>query len=85
MRRLTRITNGFSKKIENHACAISLHCMFYNFARIHQTLKVAPAMAAGVTTRLWEMGNIVDMIDAWEAMQLQAARRLPTVPVHFSP
>jgi IS1 family transposase len=84
MRRFTRLTNGFSKKIENHACAISLHCMFYNFARIHQTLKITPAMAAGVTTRLWEMTDIVDMIDAWEAMQTRVARRLPAVPVHVA-
>jgi IS1 family transposase len=67
MRRFTRLTNAFSKKIENHACAISLHCMFYNFVRIHQTLKVTPAMAAGVTQRVWEMTDVVDMLEAWEA------------------
>jgi len=60
------LTNAFSKKIENHACAVALHCMFYNFVRIHQTLKVTPAMAAGVTSRLWEMTDLVDMIDAFE-------------------
>ena len=67
MRRFTRLTNGFSKKIENHACAVSLHSMFYNFVRIHQTLKVSPAMAAGVTDRLWEMTDLVEMIEAFEA------------------
>jgi IS1 family transposase len=66
MRRFTRLTNAFSKKIENHACAIALHSMFYNFVRIHQTLKVSPAMAAGVTKRLWEMTDVVEMMEAWE-------------------
>jgi hypothetical protein len=60
MRRFTRLTNGFSKKIENHACAVALHAMFYNFVRIHQTLKISPAMAAGVTDRLWEMTDLVE-------------------------
>jgi IS1 family transposase len=67
MRRFTRLTNGFSKKIENHACAVALHSMFYNFVRIHQTLKMTPAMAAGVTDRLWEMTDLVEMIEAFEA------------------
>ena len=66
MRRFTRLTNAFSKKVENHACAIALHTMFYNFVRIHQTLKVTPAMAAGVTSRLWEMTDVVEMLEAWE-------------------
>jgi hypothetical protein len=48
--------------------------MFYNFVRMHQTLKVSPAMAAGVTTRLWEMTDVVDMIDAWEAKQVRQTR-----------
>jgi hypothetical protein len=47
MRRFTRLTNAFSKKIENHACAVALHSMYYNFVRLHQTLRVSPAMAAG--------------------------------------
>jgi IS1 family transposase len=67
MRRFTRLTNGFSKKIENHACAVALHSMFYNFVRIHQTIKVSPAMAAGVSKRLWEMTDLVEMIEAFEA------------------
>jgi IS1 family transposase len=65
-RRLTRLTNAFSKKIENHEYAMALHFMYYNFVRIHQTLKMTPAMAAGVTKRLWEIGNIVDVLEAWE-------------------
>jgi IS1 family transposase len=66
MRRFTRLTNGFSKKIENHACAVALHALFYNFVRVHQTLKVTPAMAAGVTNRLWEMTGLVEMVEAFE-------------------
>jgi IS1 family transposase len=58
-----------SKKVENHACAVALHSMYYNFVRIHQTLKVSPAMAAGVTDRLWEMGDVVDMLEAWESKE----------------
>ena len=64
MRRFTRLTNAISKKIENHACAVALHSMYYNFIRLHQTLKVSPAMAAGVTDRLWEIGDIVAGIEA---------------------
>jgi hypothetical protein len=68
MRRFTRLTNAFSKKkIENHACAVALHSMYYNFVRLHQTLKVSPVMAAGVTERLWEMVDVVDVLDAFEA------------------
>ena len=58
MRRFTRLTNAFSKKAENHMNAISLHYMYYNFGRIHQTLKVTPAMAAGVTDHLWSVEEI---------------------------
>ncbi len=63
MRRFTRLTNAFSKKIENHAHAVALHYMHYNFCRIHQSLRVTPAMAAGVTDRLWEIADIVQMIE----------------------
>lgn len=55
MRRFTRLTNAFSKKVENHAHAIALHFMFYNFVRIHKTLRCTPAMAAGLTNKLWEI------------------------------
>lgn len=64
MRRFTRLTNAFSKKVENHEHAVALHVMFYNFVRIHKTLKVTPAMAAGVSDRLWSMDDIVALIDA---------------------
>ncbi len=66
MLRFTRLTNAFSKKVENHAAAIALHTMYYNFVRIHQTLKVTPAMAAGVTEKLWEMDDLVTVIEHWE-------------------
>jgi IS1 family transposase len=59
MRRFTRLTNGFSKKVENLFCAVSLHFMYYNFCRIHQTLRVTPAMAAGVTDHVWEIKDIL--------------------------
>ena len=62
MRRFTRLTNAFSKKLQNHCAAIALHFMHYNFARIHQTLRVTPAMAAGVTDHMWEIGDIVDLL-----------------------
>jgi IS1 family transposase len=67
MRRFTRLTNAFSKKVENHAHAVALHMMYYNFVRIHKTLKVTPAMAAGVTDKLWEIGDVVDALEKWEA------------------
>ena len=63
MRRFTRLTNGFSKKIENHAYAVALHMMYYNFVRIHKTLRMSPAMAAGLTSRLWEIADIVKLVE----------------------
>lgn len=58
MRRFRRLTNGFSKKVENHAAAVALHFMHYNFARIHKTLRITPAMAAGVTDHVWSLEEI---------------------------
>jgi IS1 family transposase len=63
MRRFTRLTNGFSKKLENHAHAVALHMMYYNFVRIHKTLRVTPAMAADITDRLWEISDIVKLVE----------------------
>jgi IS1 family transposase len=63
MRRFTRLTNAFSKKVENLMHAVSLHFMFYNFARIHRTLRVTPAMEAGVTDHLWSLEEIASLID----------------------
>jgi len=67
MRRFTRLTNAFSKKLENHMAALALYFMYYNFARIHQTLRVSPAMAAGVTGKLWSVGDIVALVKDREA------------------
>lgn len=67
MRRFTRLTNGFSKKVEAHANAVALHFMYYNFGRIHASLRVTPAMYAGVTGKLWEIADIVALIEAKEA------------------
>jgi hypothetical protein len=66
LRRFTRLTNAFSKKIDMHIYALSLYFVFYNFCRIHKSLRVPPAMAAGVTSRLWNMNDIVALIDAHE-------------------
>lgn len=63
MRRFTRLTNGFSKKVENHAHSVALHYAYRNFVKIHQTLRVTPAMAAGVTDRLWEVKDLVALLD----------------------
>jgi IS1 transposase len=64
MRRFTRLTNGFSKKIENHEAAVALHYMHYNFARIHQTLRITPAMAAGISNHVWSLQEIAALVDA---------------------
>jgi IS1 family transposase len=69
MRRFTRLTNAFSKKVENHTHAVALHMMYYNFVRIHQTLRTTPAMAAGVTKKLWEMTDVVDVLETWETQR----------------
>jgi IS1 family transposase len=63
MRRFTRLTNAFSKKLANHEAAVALHFMHYNFVRIHQTLRVTPAMASGVTDRLWSAEDIAALLD----------------------
>lgn len=62
MRRFTRLTNGFSKKIENHVAMVALHVMHYNFVRIHQSLRVTPAMAAGVTEHLWGIAELINLL-----------------------
>jgi hypothetical protein len=62
MRRFTRLTNGHSKKIENHVYAVALHFMFYNFAKVHQTLRVTPAIAAGIADHVWEFEEIVALV-----------------------
>lgn len=63
MRRFTRLTNGFSKKLENHAAAVALHFMYYNFARKHQTLKTSPAVPSGIADHIWSVEEIVSLLD----------------------
>jgi len=63
MRRFTRLTNAFSKKLDNHIHALALYFVFYNFTRIHKTLRMSPAMAAGITDRLWSLEDVVAKID----------------------
>jgi IS1 family transposase len=69
MRRFTRLTNGFSKKIQNLEYAVALHFMYYNFVRIHQSLRVTPAMAADVTDKLWEVEDIVKLLEEKETQK----------------
>jgi hypothetical protein len=64
MRRFTRLTNAFSKKLENHAHMVALYALWYNFVRIHKTLRTSPAMAAGIEQRLWSMEDVVALVDA---------------------
>jgi IS1 family transposase len=64
MRRFTRLTNGFSKKVENHAWMLAIHYMHYNFCRVHKTLRVTPAMAAGISDHVWDIEEIVRLLDS---------------------
>jgi len=61
MRRFTRLTNAFSKKVENHAHAVALHFMWYNFGRVHKTLRITPAMAAGVSDHVWSLEEVAGL------------------------
>lgn len=72
IRRFTRLTNGFSKKVANHVAAVSVYFLHYNFVRIHQTLKVTPAMAAGVTNHLWEIEDVIALLDAAESKAVES-------------
>ena len=69
IRQFTRLTNAFSKKLENHIHALSIYFMHYNFVRIHQPLRVTPVMEAGVTDTLWSLEDMVGIVDEWEANQ----------------
>ena len=64
MRRFTRLTNAFSKKVENHAHAVALHFMYCNFCKLHKAHRLTPAMVAGVTNRLWELADIAALVEA---------------------
>jgi IS1 family transposase len=73
MRRYTRLSNGFSRKLENHAAATALNYFSYNFIQIHNTLRTSPAMAAGVTDRLWDVHDLVALWESYEREQEKAA------------
>ncbi len=79
MRRFTRLTNGFSKKLANHRAAVAIHFAFYNFCRVHKTLRVTPAMEAGLTDHVWEVAELVGMLEAREraAVGTEANKRGP--------
>lgn len=64
IRRFTRLTNAFSKKMENHRHAVNLHMMHYNFCRLHQTIRCTPAMEAGVTDHIWSFEEMIDLLAA---------------------
>jgi IS1 family transposase len=72
MRRFTRLTNGFSKKFQNHVYMVALYAVFYNFTKIHKTLRVTPAMQAGLTDRVWSMEDVVRLLEAAEAPEPKA-------------
>ena len=66
-RRFTRLTNAFSKKIENHEAMLALYFFYYNFCRIHQTLRVTPAMEAGISNHVWELSEVISLLDQMPA------------------
>ncbi|HEY3897074.1 MAG TPA: hypothetical protein VGM54_00570 [Chthoniobacter sp.] len=63
MKRFARLSNGFSKMVENHEHTVALHYMYYNFARIHQSLRVTPAMGAGIADHVWTIDEIIALLD----------------------
>jgi hypothetical protein len=67
MRRCTRLTNAFSKKIQNHAAMVAIYAVHYDFARIHKTLRITPSMAAGLSDHVWSLEEIVMMADSYSA------------------
>lgn len=73
LRRYTRLSNGFSRKLENHAAAVALNYFAYNFIRIHRSLRTSPAMAAGVTDRLWDVNDLVALWEAYEQRRVERA------------
>jgi hypothetical protein len=80
MRRFTRLTNAFSKKLENHAHMVALYTLWYNFVRIHKTLRITPAMAAGIETRLWSMEDVAALVEARDAAPAKRGTYKPRQP-----
>jgi len=78
MRRYTRLTNAFSKKVENLTAAVSLHFMYYNFVRVHQSLKTTPAVAAGVTDHVWSLDELIGLLEEAEATPTKRGRYAKT-------
>jgi hypothetical protein len=74
MRRYTRLTNAFSKKVENLAAAVSLHFMHYNFCRVHQTLGTTPAMAAGIADHVWTIAEMIGLLEEAERVPIKRGR-----------
>jgi hypothetical protein len=75
MRRFTRLTNGFSKKIENHLAAVALYMMCYNFGRKHLTLGTSPAVKAGMTDHVWSVEDIIGLLEAREPKSTRPLRK----------
>ena len=73
-RRFTRLTNAFTKKLENHGHAFALYAVWYNFVRMHKTLRMSPAMASGVSKTLWSMDDIVGLVEHYEAQNMPTKR-----------
>ena len=74
MRRFTRLTNGFSKKVENLEPAVALHFLYYNFARVHKSLKgQTPAMAAGLTDHAWDVMELAAMVEIWDQESVKSS------------
>jgi hypothetical protein len=73
MRRYTRLSNGFSRKLQNHTAAVALNYFAYNSIKIHRTLRMTPAMAAGATKRLWEVDDLVTLWETYERSEALAA------------
>jgi hypothetical protein len=75
MRRFTRLTNGFSKNIENHSASVALYMMYYNYGRKHTTLKTSPAVAAGLTDHVWSIEEIIGLLEQREPKSTRPASR----------
>jgi hypothetical protein len=80
MRRFTRLTNAFSKKVENLAAAVSIHFFYYNFCRVHQTLGTTPAVAAGISDHTWSLDEMIGLLEGAEAVPVKRGRYEKTRP-----